>query len=500
MKRINQILIALSIIAGFASCEDLDVTPKNFYSGDNFFNTIEEAEVGLIYAYDALTYPEYSRGVFYLGELPSDNVGIKDSEGKGAQEIERWTILGNEEILLEYYRYAYMSINRTNAVIETLLENDFDDAKQDQILGEAYFLRAWNHFNLIRTYGLTPLQTQLVDEISETSASMPKDMNEVYTFLISDLKKAINLLEVKRSIGRGDKVAAQALLAKVYLYAASAKESRVPDYDVISTEVDELYSKAAAYADSAMNDQSEYSFDPSLMNIYDVDAYAGPEHIFIMSMDRSGTDEGDYSKISKMFIPYMEGADVYLMNTDSSLTKTHDGWSVFPTTDELVSTYDATDLRRKDLLVNEIFDEAGASSGTVESGVIQYQFTRKYVDPEFNGDKTSTRPFLIRYTDIALVYAEAVANEDGLAIYNQVRRRAEAEELASISGLSKDEFRTLIIEERRREFAFEGDRLHDLRRKRMVQSKVTEAAGLTDRDASFYPIPQQEVDLNPNID
>ena len=72
------------------------------------------------------------------------------------------------------------------------------------------------------------------DKINETTASLPDNMQEVYTFLIEDAKKAVDLLNVNRVVGRADKVAAQALLAKIYLFAASAKESGVPKYDTLT--------------------------------------------------------------------------------------------------------------------------------------------------------------------------------------------------------------------------------------------------------------------------
>ncbi|GAL81724.1 hypothetical protein JCM19274_283 [Algibacter lectus] len=72
-------------------------------------------------------------------------------------------------------------------------------------------------------------------------------------------------------------------------------------------------------------------------------------------------------------------------------------------------------------------------------------------------------------------------------------------ELADLSGLSKEDFRELIIEERQRELAYESDRLWDLRRKNIVQREVVEAAGLSPEAVAFYPIPQREIDLNPNI-
>ena len=273
----------------------------------------------------------------------------------------------------------------------------------------------------------------------------------------------------------------------------------MPKYDSIIESVDNLYAKSAEYAGAVINGQSEYNHDLDLQNIYDVEAANGPEHIFILSLDRSGTQEGDYSKLSKYFIPYIAGGSVYLKNIDGSFSETHDGWSVFQTTNNLFSSYEAVDKRRNELFVSEVFDESGTSIGTVSDGTVAYSFTRKYFDPAFEGDKTSTRPFLIRYSDIQLVYAEATANAEGLVQYNKIRNRAGVSELADLGSLSSDDFRQLVVEERQRELAYEADRLWDLRRNNIVQQEVIEAAGLSPEAVAFYPIPQREIDLNPNI-
>ena len=67
-----------------------------------------------------------------------------------------------------------------------------------------------------------------------------------------------------------------------------------------------------------LNSQSVYGFEDDLLTIYDVQQPKGKEHIFLMSMDRSGIIEGDYSKISKMFIPYVAGGDIYLDDADGT--------------------------------------------------------------------------------------------------------------------------------------------------------------------------------------
>lgn len=499
MKNFKHIFLGIAFALGVVSCEDLDIEPTGFYSDTNFYKTVEDAESAVLYAYDAITLVSYAPVTYYFAELSSDNCLVKPDEGADAQAFVNWEVTSQNNLLLDFYRSVYIAINRANAVIENVEGKGFNEADEKRLLGEAYFLRAFNHFNAVRAFGLVPLQSSLIDKLDETTASLPVDMNEVYTFLINDLTKAIENLEVNRVVGKADKVAAQALLAKVYLFAASAKENGVPKYDAISMSVEDLYAKAAEYSGSVINEQSEYGHDADLQNIYDVNSPNGPEHIFILSMDRSGTQEGDYSKLSKYFLPWIGGATVYLQNTDTSFSATHDGWSVFQTTSDLYNTYEATDKRRTDLIVTEVFDEEQNSLGTTGDGTIIYPFTRKYIDPEFEGDKTSTRPYLIRYSDIQLVYAEAKADADGLAQYNLIRNRAGVSELASLGGLSKEEFRALVVEERRRELAYEGDRLWDLRRTNTVQANVIQAAGLSPEAVAFYPLPQREIDLNPNI-
>ncbi|SHF78367.1 Starch-binding associating with outer membrane [Mariniphaga anaerophila] len=499
MKKLNKLIVGLAFVIGLVSCESLDVEPYGFYSDENFYNTVEDAEASVLYAYDALTLVSYAPITYYLTELASDNANVKPSEGADAQAFVNWEVTSQNQLLFQYYRCAYIAVNRANAVIENVPGKGFNEADEKRLMGEAYFLRAWNNFNIVRAFGLAPIQKSLIDRLDETTASLPADMQEVYSFIIDDLTTAIDFLEVNRVVGRADKVAAEALMAKVYLFAASAKESGVPKYDALTESVDDMYAKAAEYAGAVLTGQSEYYFDTDLQNIYDNTVPNGPEHIFIMSMDRSGTQEGDYSKLSKYFIPWIGGSAVYLKNADGSLTKTHDGWSVFQTSNELAAAYEPADKRFSELFVSEVFDAAGNSLGTVSNGVVEYPFCRKYIDPNYEGDKTSTRPYLLRYSDVQLIYAEAAADESGLAEYNQIRRRAGVEELPSLAGLLKADFRKLVVEERQRELAFEGDRLWDLRRTNTVQQNVTKAAGLSPEKVAFFPIPQREIDLNPNI-
>ena len=500
-KLIYKIALLASLAVSAISCESLDVKPEGFYSQDNFYKTIEDANSALLYAYDGLTYNTYTQTAMYFSEISTDNADIKLDEGANAVQIMNWEVTSENELLLQYYRSLYIAINRANAVIENVLDRGFNQEEANQLMGEAYFLRAYNHFSAVKMFGLAPLQKTLIDKLDEVNAKLPTDMNEVYNFLIDDITKAEELLQIKRNMGRADKVAAQALASKIFLFAASAKESNVPKYDAIAGSVDELYAKAAEYAAKVLFEQTEYGHEPNLIDIYDVEKATGKEHIFSISFDRSGIFEGDYSALSKYYLPYIAGSAVFLKNTDETLSKTHDGWSCIQPRTEIKAAYGDSDKRRTELMVREVYDAEGNVTARTSDGTLAYEFSRKFVDPRFEGDKTSTKPYLLRYSDIQLVYAEATASAEGLIQYNQIRKRADVAELSEtdFAAMSKEAYRDLVIEERQRELAFEWDRLWDLRRKNMVQQKVPQAAGLTPEQLAFYPIPQRELDLNPNI-
>lgn len=497
MKSIYKLLIVLGFVV-LGSCE-LNEEPYGFYSKDNFYKTPGDAEAAISYAYDALTFLEYSRAIFYVGDFPADEAFPKSDEGIDGVGLVNWDVANfrTNGMLKNFFKYAYIAINRANSVIDNIPNAEFSDEQKNKYLGEAYFLRAWNYFNLARNFGRVPLHTSTVETLEQTSAPMAGSLDEVYDLILADCRKAVELLEIERGLGRADKVAALSLAAKVYLTIASSKENNVPLYNSMNKDVAAMYDSAAFYAGEVVFNQTEYGFDDNLLSIYDVEKHFGNEHIFLMSMDRSGAIEGEYSKISKLFIPYIAGGDIYLDNGDGTYTKSHDGWSVFQTRADFYNSFDATDLRKTLLFVDKVYNESGDLIAEYPANM-DYPFSRKYIDPLFQADKTSTKPFLIRFSDIALVYAEAVGpTTEGYAAVNYIRNRAGLGDLPA--GLSVEQFRVAILEERKYELAFEGNRLYDLRRFNKIREEVPAAAGLSAEEVAFYPIPQSEIDLNQGL-
>lgn len=497
MKHIYHLGLLFSFL-GILSC-DLEEEPYGFYSEENFYQTEADAIAAVNYAYDALTYLEYSRSIYFLGDLPTDEIFPKNDEGIDVQNLNNWEVSSfpTNNILTNFFKYTYIAINRSNAVLVNVPEANYDEQFQNQIVGEAYFLRAWNYFNLVRAFGNVPIHRDVVETLDQTAAPLSNNLDEIYDLIISDCEQAINLLGVNQRLGRADKVAAQALLAKVYLQIASAKENGVSLYTEMDKDVNSMYSLAEQTANQVLEGQSVYGFEDDLIDIYNVEMPLGRENIFLLSMDRSGTIEGDYSKISKLFIPYIDGATIYLQNPNGTYTPSHDGWSVFNTQTEFYNSFDNSDKRKTELIVDSVYNSQGELSATYP-GAIVYPFTRKYIDPNFIGDKTSTKPFLLRYSEVALIYAEAAGPTPQAYEYvNYIRNRAGLGDLDP--GLNTDDFREAVLSERKWELAWEGNRLYDLRRFNIVTETVSEASGLSSEEANFYPLPQREIDLNPSL-
>ncbi|MEG0807025.1 MAG: RagB/SusD family nutrient uptake outer membrane protein [Alistipes sp.] len=502
----NFLIATLTSLLIFNSC-DLEEYPYGFYSENNFYKTEADAQSAVLYIYDAINYIEYSRSIVFLGDMNTDEMNPKGDCAAATKELDAWKLnnFKTNSTLANFYKYSYITINRANAVIKMVPGMTIDEAVKNQYLGEAYFMRGYSYFNLARNFGRVPIHTIPVETLEQTAVPIAESLDAMWQLIIDDLTSASKLMAyyTKPITGRVDRAAAYGLLAKAYLYIASAKEHGAPQYAQMTFDVNEYYAEAVKQAGYVVDnsEQTTYGFENNLLDIYDVNKPTGSEHLFLMSMDRTGESEGQYSKISKMYLPYVSGATIYLKQGDGdSMIPTHDGWGEYQTNLTFYNSFEVGDRRHDWLIVDKVFNANGDEIASVADGKLNYPFCRKFIDPNFAGDKTSTRPFLLRYSDIALTYAEAAGpTPKAYELVNIVRTRAGLGTLKP--GMSLPEFRKAIFDERYFELAYEGDRCYDLRRWNRLHTDITEAKGqgLSAEQMVFYPIPSVETDLNPNI-
>jgi hypothetical protein len=499
MKRFNYILIALMSVTAVSCKKALIEKPYGFLSTTNFYKTEADANSALIYAYSILPDLDYySRNFITLTETPTEDISI--ASGKSADEVllDNLTFTATNSVIDPAYQFPYVGINRCNLILKYVPAiTSMTPAAKNEVLGEAYTLRALHYFNLVRLFGAVPLHVDPVEDASQTS--LPKSsIQKIYDQIISDLTTASGMMDQVRRAGRVNQVGAWGLLSKVYLTLASSKATGSPGYDWVSN-ADDMYANAAKYSGMVVNNQSVYGLDPDLVAIYDVNKKSGPEHIWDASVDRTGATEGEYSKLPLMFMPNLN-----FRLADS--TYVPGGFNEFLTEPALYNSFDPNDKRRNLLIISKIYDvgDAGGHKGPSQTLNITdsyYRpFTNKFNDSGWqSGQQTSCNTPILRYSDVLLIYAEAVGpTAEGYAAINQIRNRAGLGNL--VPGLSVDDFRAAVLQERSWELCFEGNRLFDLRRTHNMENILVTKYGKTiTGDPYFFPIPQEEVDKNPNL-
>ena len=496
--KIKTYVIISSLVLGFNSC-DLNEVPNGFYSDKNFYQTPQDAQSALYYAYNTLAYREYMDGMFFINDIASEEANYPTTGSFGVPDLDYWnySTFKNNDQLEFIFKYCFIGINRANSIIDNLQESKFDLQVKNQILGQAYFLRAYHYFYLARTFGLVPIQKHSIATVVQTQASMATDFDELYDFIIEDLRLASSLMIIDKKPSLADKVAAQSLLSKVFLNIASGKESNATLYADMNKNVKSMYDSTSVWSHKVLYDQVVYSLDPSLVNIYDYTKPDGPEHIFILGKDQTGKEGWNYSVLAKMFMPSNSSQPLFFKRPDGAFVKTVYGYGSFLYNDDFINTFATNDKRKTYLISKDYYND---NIGTTKKTNPTYLSLKYTVQDWLGTGLTSSKPYLLRFSDIVLVYAEAQGStSEGYLWLNKIRQRAGLDEAPS--GMSDLEFRNYVVKERSFELTAEANRLFDLRRKAIVTSTDpnTVISGVTETEAAFYPIPQKEIDLNTNF-
>ena len=326
-----------------------------------------------------------------------------------------------------FYTGLYKSILSANNVIE--------NSTNATEVGEAKFLRGLSYFKLVRVFGAVTINLVAEPSISDGSILTRKPASEVYNVVISDLEDAIAALPTTMSNGRASKLAAQGMLGKALM--------QMGDYGRAETHLAAVVNGAS---DAGINLQANFA------DIFGEANDLNSEIIYATQISSSISDEYGFSE----FWSWSGGLD----------TK-----SLEPLDSDLIAAFDASpgDLRRDvsidaTLLMSPKFPQTGG--------------------PDHDWIE-------LRLGDVILLYAETL-NENGntsaaLTQLNKIRTRAG---LADSAATSQADVRQAILDERRLELAFEGQRWFDLVRTGTVNAEMGQTI---DSKYHLFPIPVSEV-------
>lgn len=481
MKTKYRILLLLISGIFFSGCDNfLDLAPPTQLSVATYYKTAEQIEYAVNGAYSTLQTGNMYGNWYVMAEIPSDNTtNVLSGSVTDQDEFDKYYIKTTNPYLSNFWNESYKGINKCNTVLDKIDAVDMDATQKEQFKMEMKFLRGLMYFNLVRVYDGVPLVIQTTD-VSTAYGMARNSRDEVYQQIIADFTAAENLPAsyAGNDVGRATKGAAKAMLGKVYM--------TLNDYPKAGPKLKEVID-LGQYA-LLENDHGSINAE-GYLKIFDPLNHNHKESIFDVQFKKGGYGEG--SNFPNNYAPQNSGTSVVPVGGTSG--------NNLPTED-MYEAYEDNDFRRDISMATSYVNSEGET--------IEASFVTKYKDtPYQNNDANNNFP-VIRYADVLLMYAE-VLNEnnntpEACTYLNQVRRRGfgyQTNETSpyDINTTDKNEFKLKVEQERRVELAFECHRWFDLIRTGRAVEVMSAKGFKLDATNLLCPIPQTQIDLNPNV-
>ncbi len=491
MKNIKLIGVAFLILLTISCSKFVNYSAQEDYivTTADYFKTASDYQSLLVGCYTPL---QWLWSDPMIGDIASDNAmcgGESATDNVGMQQIHNFQIVPNNSVLAESWTDCFEGINRVNYLHQNKALLNFTG--KDALYGEAYFLRGYYYFELVRLFGDVPLFTDHKLTVGESKTLKRSSKSLVYKQIETDLTTAIaNLPKVQTDKGRATLYSAQALLGKVYLYENKFDSAAAVLERVINSNAFTLTTNLADVFLKVNQNGAESLFEVQYTNLDNQHDY-GTQN-FQRSQGNMMVQYCGIRKIAGNGIPYAGG-----------------GYSFDLPTKDLQSQFSSSDTRR-DAAILDVAAYAAANQGFgISYSDAPYQNTGLYNQKyqprlgETSSAGVSQLNYLnnyrvIRYADVLLMAAEAnnrasTPNDSKAQSYlNLVRKRAYGNDshASSATGVS---LKQVIWDERRLELAMEGDRFFDLVRTGQAASKIPNfKVGRNE----VFPIPQQEIDIS----
>ena len=473
------LLYALAAFLVFTGCQKLTEDPKASLTPVTYFKTQSDLDAAIAGIYEQYSfdgaYGFTSRMTSYFG---SDDLTTDPGLNKAdMRDFDRLSGSSDNGSMRAEWEGPWRAIYNANNVLANYDKvNTTDDLKRKSA-GQAYFLRAWGYYNMVRTFGPLPLVLTPVS----ADATFPRDsVANIYAAIINDLQIAKSWLPVSfpGEPGKANQMAARSLLADVYLTMAGWPLNQT-----------NYYAMAATEADSVIN-SGLYNLSTPYDKVFSTNNT--PESIFALQFDVSGgLPQRSYGSSS---VPLEEsgldgsgGWDDYYPEVNFYLNA--------PNCSRTAATFYTT---FKLLQSDKTFKLVPWNSNETR---VQHPYYKKF-RAGLNGDgvsetdtsilsihpSTNKALDIIRYPLVLLDYAEASdmasgnPTSDGYTTINLVRQRAGEPPLTP--ALSGTAFRDSVVKERAYEFAGEfGIRWFDIVRLQLLPQIIAA------RSSGENPIP-----------
>lgn len=482
-KYILWMLALISLVPTGCGDEFLNRPPQDAYVAEEWFKTESQINATVNALYGGVWF-DFQRSFINIGDVMAGN------EHKGADNpFYTFNVNNTTSGISEAYNSLWMAVGYSNSVLEGIMKYapaSLDKAVVNRALGEALVWKSMAYFYLVRSFGPVPIIESNSESITDGSAVKlyRNTTPDIYEYIVRMLTRASELLPAENLPGRINRYSAYGLLAKVYLTRSGVGQSGIRN----QADLD----KAKEFAGLVVN--SSLKLEPVYWNLFRISTgNRNPENLISWHW-QAAEAWGSQNAMQ---------ADLAVQN----LTGFGDGWGTWsgPAINlQQLFGEDArnkggasrvtNDARRKaTMMMDGDFyadlqrdkpsdpDDANSPKGLLVTwdGGSQFQsptgaWARKHIvgnakDNEAEGGgliafmKTDLSTHLLRLADVYLIYAEAIlgnnattSDPEALKALNAVRARS----IANHTALTAFNFND-ILNERRRELAYEGDNWFD---------------------------------------
>lgn len=512
---INIWAIAIVMIAVLISgCEkQLNVLPQQSLDASVALTSREGIEASITGIYARLKNArQYGRDMITHPEALADNGFATNKSGRllpEANNTQPTVTTGANHFTTTVWINSYAAINQINLTLEAipgLTSSTITQADKDRWNGQLYFLRALYYFDLVRVYSYMPgaivaaqnkggviISTKGIasatDALNYKPARSPID--SVYIQIADDLTKADGLLLSTASVNTANKMAAEALLAKVNLYRRN--------YTATKAAADNCITLAGSKLTNTGNYVAQWRAATNQEILFQV--------AFLTAAENIGVNESLQTSFTTLVTPgntAQTGGFGDLVPTLSLLTElgiTLVGGNTSTTNFGL----NASIATRSNDVRNLLYEV-----GTTGRGNSKVECT-KYIGK--NGAINLDNVPVIRIAEIYLTRAEALGTP-GSPVYNAAAALADLKTIktARYTGYVGSAMETAdnaltgqalldeILRQRRIELAFEGNRFFDLKRLGLDLVKAPHYNTVAFTDIRILPpIPPGDISINPNL-
>jgi starch-binding outer membrane protein, SusD/RagB family len=488
-------LLLLLVLAGTSCKKWLSLEPQDGITRDKFWKTKEQVQSAVMGCYASLLGDPAGRDkplseyFFLWGELRGDM--LAPAAGVTTDELDVMNVNTLPTNSITNWSAVYRTINYCNTVIDFapgVLDNDktFTQAQLNGYLAEARGLRALMYFYLVRSFRDVPLKLNSTADDDDLEQLPKTSADTVLTQIVADLQFAddnavFNYNNTAANKGRINKYTVKAIQADVYLWM-------------------EKYNECIAACDFIIN-SNRFGLVAGNSGWFNTLYYNGNSNESIFEF------QFDQQKLNSVHPMFTTSRSRFLANQ---------------TVIEDVYTIDFLDDTKKD-----IRGEFG--SVRTDNVIFKYLGVTGSSSLLRAADASFAHWFVYRYADILLMKAEAL-NETGqgaaaLDIVKIIRNRAHALDATDRNPVTnpmdpndKNAVADFILEERAREFAFEGKRWYDVLRnakrnkyerlnvllnmvaKSVPASMQQSAIGkYRDPNSHYFPINFYEIQTDPHL-